>query len=421
MLYEFMVLLLIILLVFLLLYTVIRRTKYIEHFYGTVITNSPTSAALYTQNSSSDFDNIMFKYRDVLSDRDSLLHMFGCGINLGTADRGAIDSMVEAAAGSIAKFPVNVLSNNYTVVNANILDIITKFYDTNKRKQIQGQIYVVLAQAPFYMDVNNNPVSLQFSYNNYQNRPVNVMTSAEKETNPQIEYTGYVIFTAYYKNGDLITDVNKRKKVILNIKNIFRQKENLCFISCPQNSGLPCGCASRDAPYISNCLESKNPSKMSSGERYTYAILYRVNPMFTDIETRDILVNDSRDIQWLQSKVANIPTIERPRLLAPYVINNTKIRNGVVFYQHCDYHGWKSDIVPPGKKYTMEELKNYGVREDMSAYKIYGNVKVQLYIGKLPVDVKKYVDGYLYGDMKCLTKYKDTNDKITSVDIQLQE
>ncbi|NBX51060.1 hypothetical protein EBT25_14295, partial [bacterium] len=331
-------------------------------------------------------------------------------------------SMVEAAAGAIAKTPISMLSNNYLAVNAAILDVITKFYDTNGRKQIQGQIYVVLAQSPFYMDANNNPLSVQFSFDNYQSRPANAMTSEEKEINPQIGYKGYVIFTAYYKNGDLITDTDVRKKAVLNIKSIFRQKENLCFISCPQNSGLPCGCASQDTPYVSNCLESNNPSKMSSGQRYTYAILYRVNPMFTAIETRNILVNDSNDLTWLQSKVVDIPTVEIPRLRAPYDIDRGELTKGVIFYQHCNYHGWKSQVVPPGKMYKMEELKEeYGVREDMSAYKIYGNVRIQLYVNGKPVDPNKYVDRYLYGDMKCLTKYKNTNDKITSVDIQLQE
>lgn len=423
MLSDFLLLVLIILLVAVLFCTVSRRARTLEGF-GTLISKSPTSTILYKQFNSVEFDKHFFMYKDVLSDRSSLLQMYGCGINLGSADGSSIDGLVNAAARDLMVIPISLLTNNYITLNSAILNVITKAYDSTGRRQLEGQVYVVLAQAPFYMDENNNPISVQFSYDDYLSRAVNSMTKDEKETNPQIQYRGYVIFTAYDRNGTPIVDMKQRKNAILNIKYMFRQKQDLCYITCSQNKGLPCGCASQDAPYRSSCLESKIQTVMSPGQRYTYAILYRINPLVTDIATNGMLANDTRDIEWLQAKVIDIPTVEKPILIPPSTPSGkgfTAVK-GVVFYQHCKYFGWKSQLVPAGKRYTMEELKKYGVRADMSAYKTFGNATVKLYVGNRPVDENKYTQGYIRGNLQCLTKFDKTNDtkndKITSVEIR---
>ena len=238
-------------------------------------------------------------------------------------------------------------------------------------------------------------------------------------TNIRIQFYGYMIFTAYTDEGKLITDNDIRKIGVMNIKKNFRQKENLCFITCPFHSDLPCGCVSQDTPYQSSCLESDETSNMSAGEKYSYTILYRINPRFTDLMGKGILVTDYNDFDWSPEKINSITTLEEPnvpeseKLEKPYSGDP-----GIVLYQSCGYKGWKSELIPPGK-YTMDQLSYYGVKEDVSTYKVFGNVKVKLYLksnfdNPISVDTK---DGYITGPIPCFTEYKKLNDNLQAIEI----
>lgn len=384
-----------------------RKSK--EHFKDPI-----TSYSLYKQYGSKEYDNQMSIYKETLGDISDFLLVYGCGINIGTAPE-ALNELVEASARGLYVVPFSIYTPNIIDVNNKIYSMIQEFYDKIGRNKIQGQIYVVLSQSPYYRDENNTPISIQFSYTNYLSLPYNAAKNTGIDSNPPIQFYGHLIFTAYNRDANLITDTDVRMTAVLNIKKNFRQKEGICFIQCPHGD-LPCGCASQDAPYLTNCLESTNPSQMSSGERYTYAILYRVNPRFSDFIARNIMETDYSDYEWSPDYINPIPTRQYPTLPDPDPLRRSGVK-GIVMYQNCNYKGWRSQLIPPGR-YNRHHLANYGIRGDASSYKTYGNVKVDLYkSSNYRNGVEMYADEK-YNDASCFTKYMGVNDQLMSIVIR---
>ena len=306
---EILLYITIIVLFVVLLYLVYNRKQFAEGF-----ADNPTSLSLYTANKSDKFDKQMELYKDTLGDINDFLLVYGCGINLGMAP-DALRSLVKVAANGLYMVPFSVLSSNYQDVNSKVHKIIEDFYEKNNRTTIQGQVYVVVSQSPFYRDVNNNPISIQYNANSYLAKSSYLMDNKDALEESIIQFSGYVIFNAYYNSGRLIGDTNTRKEAVLKIKRYFRQKESLCFVKCPNHNNLPCGCASRNKPYVSNCLETDRSGKMTPGHKYTYAILYRVNPRFGDLISKKILTLNYSDYQWSPSSIVPIPKINGIRII----------------------------------------------------------------------------------------------------------
>lgn len=375
----------------------------------------PKSFDLYQKYGSRDFDDQMRIYQDTVGDISNLLHVYGCGINLGTSSN-ALDLLVRASAKGLYIEPFDINTTNFNDVTARVYRMLERFYDENGRSTIQGQVYLVVSQAPYYRDENNNPISLQFHADNYLYLPSNVMRQDRSVTNPPIQLYGYMIFTAYDTNRKLIRSIHKRRIAVMNIKQNFRQKENLCFMKCPQQMDMPCGCASQDTPYLSNCLESKMPTVMSPGQKYSYAILYRVNPRFTDLMGRNILAVDYRDYKWSPKTLNPIPTVYNPELPEGTELDSRYSGPGIVMYQNCGYKGWVSSFIPPGR-YNMAQLRRYRVLGDVSSFKTYGNVKVKLFTSPNftnPVN-SRTADGYMRGNKPCFTDYMKLNDNLQSI------
>lgn len=417
---EIILSLTIIFLIVVFVFLVYNRKRFSEGFVSI-----PTSYSLYTENDSKTFDKQMYFYRDTLGDINDMLHVYGCGINIGTAP-DALESLVKNSASELYIVPFNILTNNHQDINIRIYKIIEDFYEKNKRVTINGQIYVVLAQSPFYRDEKNIPIAVQYNIDDYLYQMTNVMkmNTTNIENNPIIQFNGYVIFTSYDDKGNLINDKTKRKTAILNIKKNFRQKQNLCFVSCPNHGNLPCGCASLEKPYISNCLESGRSELMSAGQKYTYAILYRVNPRFGDLMTRNILINDYEDYKWSPLSLNPIPTLDKMNIPPPTPLNITTNKpcpdnisnsgDGITLHQHCPYGGWKSMVVPPGK-YTIDDLKCFGVDKDASSYQQVGGMKVKMYTDK--AFKKPVTQDYITGNVNCFTKYANLNDNLQAIEI----
>ena len=384
-----------------------RRSK--ENFEDPI-----TSYSLYKQYNSKEYDNQMYMYKDTIGDINDFLLVYGCGINLGKSPE-ALNELVEASAKGLYVIPFSVYTPNMIDVNNRIYSMIQEFYDKIGRNKIQGQIYVVISQSPYYRDENNNPLAIQFNHTNYLSLPFNAAMNTGVDTYPPIQFYGHLIFTAYNTRAQLIIDTEVRMTAVLNIKKNFRQKESICFMKCP-HSDRPCGCASQDAPYLTNCLESTNPSQMTSGEFYTYAILYRVNPRFGDFIARNIMDTDYSDYEWSPDYINPIPTRKYSTLADPDPLRRTNVK-GIVMYQSCNYKGWKSQVIPPGS-YNRKHLANYGVKGDVSSYKAYGNVKVDLYKSSNYKDEIEVDGDDKYNDAACFTKYMGVNDLLMSIRIR---
>lgn len=307
---EFIIIFILLLLILVLFYLIYNKKRFYENFSDT-----PSSLSLYKANNSSTFDKKMKDYMNTLSDINDLLLVYGCGINVGTAPYG-LDKYINSAIknSKIYRTPLmSVSSNDFKEVNSKIHHTILEFHDMTGAP-IKGQIYVVISQAPFYRNDNNELVSIQYNAGEYLNNPTNLMTYKTSISNPIIQYHICLLFTAYNENREYIEDQTIRRKVVENIKKKFRYKESSCFLSCPNNKNLPCGCASQnkqDTNYDSICLETRNDANMSAGEKYTYAVLYKVNSKFADFTGREIIEDDKgEDYDWYPSSYDPIPVVK---------------------------------------------------------------------------------------------------------------
>lgn len=409
----------IIILIIILLFLIYNRRRFYEEFKS-----NPTSFDLYLGKDSTEFDKQMFLYKDTLGDINDLLLVYGCGINLGSVPT-SLNNLVKSSAKDLYTVSFSILTNNYQDINAKIYKILEDFHERIGRLTIEGQVYVVISQAPLYRDEQNNPIAIQYNADNYLYDSTNLMKNTNVDSNPTIQFNGYVIFNAYDNNGMLIGDMETRKTAVINIKKNFRQKEKLCFVSCPNHNKLPCGCASQTEPYASQCLESERSNRMSPGEKYTYAILYRINPRFADLIGRQILAVDYSDYEWSPGTLNKIPTIANPSIPSPMPIDlstcpplGSKKKN-ITLYQRCGYGGWKSKLIAPGR-YTMDTLKRcFNVKEDASAYKQAGGMKVKMYTDSgftNPVS-----NNYITGNVNCFTKYKNLDDNLKGIEISDQK
>ena len=421
MLYEILLFFFILGMVALLIYLATIRRRNIEKF-----TDSVSSYSLYSSNSSPDFDKRMNDFKDSLSDGKNLLHVYGCGISLGKAPNALRDYVMDVANG-LYVLPIDgerMYANNFRSVEDAVALGIDDFYrNINKNNTIQGQVYAVISQAPYYRDDNNNPISLQYTVDQYGYRPTNAMKETSDIPNQKLKFDGYLIFTAYDMNGLLIDNTSVRRNKVLNIKMNFRQKEKMCFIGCTNTINIPCGCASQDDPYVSKCLDAGAPTNLSEGEIYTYAILYRVNPMFGDLLLSNKMTKDYSDYEWTTDKTNPPPTTDNPFPSSP-APKKPVGKTGVTIYQHCDYKGFVSEKLPVGT-YTMDHIMRYfgnngTVNTDVSALKVDGRLKVKLYAGTpenpVPINAKTR-DGYITTNIPCFTRYKDLNDNLQVIEV----
>ncbi len=421
--YEIILFLFILGMAALLIYLSSTRRKKIENFISSV-----SSYSLYMDNSSTDFDKQMKTFKDTISDSKSLLHVYGCGIALGKSPN-ALREYVDTIADGLYIIPLEdsaMYTNHIESVTELIQRKIDIFYQNVTKGTIKGQIYVLLSQAPYYRDADNIPISLQYTATQYGYMPTNVMKDDINVIKPDIKLHGYMIFTAYDKNGTFIVSSEEREKMVRNIKKNCRQKQDLCFMRCPQSLNMPCGCASQDVddvkniPYLSTCLDSGRPTKMSEGHPYTYAILYRVNPKFGNLLISKKMEADYTDLDWSPSQINDVPVVGKP-IPPPEPIT---YKNSITIYQHCNYQGFISEPIPVGK-YTIDHIKKYfgnnaTLDTDVSAFKTNGNVKVKMYKGTvenpIPIDVGTK-DGYINKSVPCFTKYLGLNDNLVYFEV----
>lgn len=434
--YEILLFVLILGLAALLIYLTDMRRTNIENYVD--YTDNPDDAkfissyTLYMGNNSQEFDNQMKSLKVALNDKENLLHVYGCGIALGKSPTALHDYVSKIAKG-LYTYTLNddaMYANNIESVTKLIEQKIDEFYQTIAQgKPIQGQIYVLLSQAPYYRDDDGNPLSLQYTASQYGFQSTNVFRENTSSIHPNIKFHGYMIFTAYNSKGNLIQNKQIRKEKVMNIKRNCRQKQTLCFMKCPQSLNMPCGCASQDIddvnniPYLSTCLDSGKPTPMSEGYPYTYAILYRVNPMFGTFPVNNKIAKDYSDFNWSPSKINPIPTVNNPK---PTVSIKTDVpKNNIVIYQHCNYKGFKTEPIPVGK-YTMEHIQKYfgnddTVNTDVSSLKLNGFIKVKMYKGTaelpIPIDVGTK-DGYITESIRCFATYIGLNDNLVSIEIE---
>lgn len=150
--------------------------------------------------------------------------------------------------------------------------------------KLQGPIYVLLFQAPYYRNDNQEPITLQFTMDAYGFLPFNSKRNVPDDDAP-IYYYAQIMFARYNKMGMLSQIDFMRDKFMPELDRTNFSKEKQCFLMTKNNRErihLPGGCGSTDGtPYVATCLGPATPGvRDSKNTRSSYGILYELNPQY---------------------------------------------------------------------------------------------------------------------------------------------
>lgn len=222
-----------------------------------------TTSLFASTTDDATFEKELYARRDVIDDRDDLLHARDCyqlppdGVNRlrdGFKRAGVLYSEL-----SMLTFSGDEIK---TKIAQDILDK-QKLIRGNK---IRGPIYVFLTQAPFYRDPAGREMTIQFTINDYLLKPYNLMKQTEPgEAPPPIFVTAFVVYTAYdhkrrqYKRPINLYDLSVRlpNSARYTALRTYRRRDRMCQIECPKTAAeypFYCGCSTGTKPYASSCL-----------------------------------------------------------------------------------------------------------------------------------------------------------------------
>lgn len=148
--------------------------------------------------------------------------------------------------------------------------------------KIQGPVYALLFQAPFYRSESGAEVTAQFNVADFDNLPY----TGSKDADAPIYYYVQLLFARYNKNAQLSSMDFMRDYFIPYMDARNFSKERHCYIASKNNitrPNLPGGCSSTEGyPYAAKCLGPADPSKHDKNDRRetisSYGILHEINP-----------------------------------------------------------------------------------------------------------------------------------------------
>ena len=229
---------------------------------------------------------------------------------------------------------VQVIEKDTTQLSTLRKDVERVLFNFNQGRKIQGPIFAILTQAPYYIDDNDQLIYHQpFNKEEYRYSPH--LPHKPLPTNG-LRVTLHLLFPMYTKNRTLIQVANPetRKEMVQslysqeNVNNLVRtlyadsssrfkteeaiEKEvkrqiqealrdydsntykthilsrlqpiqqyksnsNMCKIHCIGDTGLLCGCKNQNTPYMSRCMGRMNATDMQTTDYHDYMIFYRLN------------------------------------------------------------------------------------------------------------------------------------------------
>jgi hypothetical protein len=248
-----------------------------------------TSRSLYPK--SKDFDKDFVSSLSTLTDNDDMLLMQGCyQFDPKNATRSIPNDCYTVR--------FQLYTTTFETVRAKIIEQFMIFKDKIKQNssssgdRIEGDVYALIEQSPYYRDNNNNVIAIQYNISSYLSEPVNVMktnTSANVFNQPiYIRVTLY--FTRYGFNG-LLRASNVPPLDVKSYLRPFRTNKEQCYIACPKDvTDSYCGCLNRTTKtdpqdnqfYASSCvstsLSTNGTANLNKAVNADFGILYIVNP-----------------------------------------------------------------------------------------------------------------------------------------------
>lgn len=246
-----------------------------EGFNNYTVTNTHISSSdIYNKNPGAMCDTMFYASR-YLGDSDDIFQTRYCmsipdnQLNYMDAMKGILDN---------ENFAYDTISKNIFSMNDIRKDIERLFFNFQRGKKIQGPVFAIFTQAPYYLDKKGNVIYHQ---------PYNQL---EYTLKPQYEFQHppkggmlvimHLIYPMYDKNRERILNITDIRNHLLKQIEPFQKlktRNDLCRIHCIGDSGMMCGCVNTDTPYPSRCLGKESPDDTQNKGYINYMMMYRVN------------------------------------------------------------------------------------------------------------------------------------------------
>jgi hypothetical protein len=165
-----------------------------------------------------------------------------------------------------------------------------KLSNTADENPIQGPVFAVITQAPYYIDDQGGVIYHQpFNKDDYSYAPT--LTVQQPDLTPPrdgLRIYAHLIYLMY-KPDRSVVNISAND---FDFKTYFKNKtsplkalqtnNNMCRIRCVGDGirGLLCGCVNQSQPYLSRCLGTTDdtPAGLQNTNQLTdYMMLYRIN------------------------------------------------------------------------------------------------------------------------------------------------
>lgn len=258
-----------------------------------------TSIDIYkTANNQADFlDQYESKVKlGLLDDRSKLLHMRSC-YQIATDELDIQQRLINLTNNnSIRASRLGPMyTNDFGEVENRIREDIRltcdklRSFTKDPNASLEGEIYVIILQAPFYQSQDQSMMSVQFNISSYQFLPINIAGVGNIATLRErpVDLDIFIIYGKYRKNMDVRNIAYQPDSHLSK----YRTTHEQCFIKCQGAPNYVCGCTTGDVPrqnYKSNCVTSRigatTVEEKNQAIPHTFPIMYIVNRAHPEIQ-----------------------------------------------------------------------------------------------------------------------------------------
>lgn len=207
-------------------------------------------------------------------DRDDLMQMYRCyQLPL------AYDVAKTIEANDVAQVTFTTYTSSMDEARSRIVSEIIAYRDKIHADRLLGPVYVLLSQAPYFVDSQKRPMAVQYHITDYAFKPYNVLN---RDSSRPIFLKVTVVFAAYDKKGKARAKISALSDLKYGPMKFadFESRHDICFVECPSEPNSFCGCLTTDKPYKTTCMGPSIANKKKD-EPTTFYVAYTINPKYT--------------------------------------------------------------------------------------------------------------------------------------------
>jgi hypothetical protein len=238
-------------------------------------------------------------FMNSIDDSESELIMSRCyqwsDVTIENFSRWMNDSIKDPKTVGIRGF--TVMTYNFTDVKNKIIEDIQTVHDTLIKGPINGPIYTLITQVPYYKDAQGKDIVIQsFNVDGYNYQPTYTSDPKNMNGNQPIYYLVWMFYGQYKNKKWTMTRTDGFKQIMQILDQRSVSYEQQCYMAGAGNGGAfnYAGCSSSDGKIngvnSASCLGPKAGNNTLQTDKLdlkttksSYAILYTINPKATSI------------------------------------------------------------------------------------------------------------------------------------------